>query len=190
MFLDKFAFHLNPPIATFSDDFEFGQKVYLYKVRRGRNSKPYIIRREVFQDDVNFIKFYPSRMENNPNKYKHRNDKKNYSYDFTRLVVSCIKLINSIKENCPESIFAFFGQWDEEDQKRNNQYSQRYTIYKKVLVSKAKRENFVHIDMPGINSYALVPVEIYSKELQDKLVERFENLLGKKIEDLRIPGSR
>ncbi len=64
-------FSIKNPIKK-SKSSEYGAEGYwLYKVKTN-TKKTYIIRIEIYPNNLYFIKFYPKKHETNPNKYKLR----------------------------------------------------------------------------------------------------------------------
>lgn len=186
MFEERYSLHIGNPIKKITTQL-YGEKVaLLYKVKTTKK-KSYIIRVDEYEDNVFFIKFYLSKYETNPDKYKYRNPK-HYREDFTRLVITCITLAKRILKNNPDSVLAFHGQWDNLDIEKESVTSQRFNLYKRVMISKAPKDKYEHIEILQLNSYAIIPREFYSKERVDQIYDRFISIFGEDgLEELAIP---
>ena len=108
MFDPKSAYSFGNSLNSFTVS-EYGEKSHvLYKVKT-LTGKPYFIRVDEFENDLFFIKFYPTNYEYSSLKYKVRlGDVR----EFSRLIGTCINVAKSIQEKNPEAAFGFHGQWD------------------------------------------------------------------------------
>lgn len=177
--------HLGSPIKKITEGI-VGEVVYVYKVR-APSKKPYMIRLEKYKYDTYFLKFYPKNLELSTDKYKFRNEIKNSNRDLPRLVACCIDLAKKIQKKNPDAIFALYGQWDEVDVARRDEISQRYRIYRIVLASKAREQDFVHVVVPPINTYFIIPVAVYTEALKGQITQYFEELFKESIPHLSVP---
>ena len=147
----------------------------------------YIIRVEVYEDDLYTIKFYPKSLASSRNKYKTRIGKKDDWKKFSRIVATCFQVIMELREENPRAIFGFNGQWDKVDKDRGSQTSQRFRIYRMAIVSKFPEPYYHHISNEPINCHFMIPRERYSLAAENDLYEQIDKLFGDCFEGLRVP---
>jgi hypothetical protein len=187
MFDPKFAYKISTPIEKKgpSSDGELHSHKYKFKTL---SKKTYFVKVCVYKHNIHFIKFYPSRLELSPNKYKKRigNVK-----EFSRIVSTCLKLAVEIIDKKPDAIFGFFGQWDDKDVEEKAKVSQRYRIYSRAIVSNLEnvtRHKFNYFKLPAINTFFFVPESIDFKGQEGQLTAYFANILGEEgLNELFIP---
>lgn len=187
MFQDKFSYHVTASLRTSTSGINGEKRAYFHKAKTTSN-KPYIIRVDEYENNVFFIKFYPKGLEQNSNKYKFRNDPKVLKESFTRLVSTCIKVAQLYKNKSPDAIFGFHGQWDDVDVKLKRELSQRYSIYSRVVASKVSSQDYKHIAIEQINTFLIIPSNIYTEGLQEELFKQFMEIFGDNIDELRVPS--
>lgn len=190
MFESKFAYPIKSPIRK-SRNAEDGEELsYLYKVRTN-SKKSYFIKVSIYENNVHFIKFFPSKLEQANDKYKRRLGNVN---EFSRLISTCLKLAIKLFDNNPDSIFGFHGQWDRVDVKKNSEVSQRYKIYKKAVVSvlsKSDRHQFNFYPIDQLNSFFVVPQHLNFEAMENKLKKQFSKILGDEgLNELQLPNQR
>jgi hypothetical protein len=187
MFDPKFAYHISTPIQKTGPSSDGELRSYKYKFRT-LSKKTYFIKVSEYEHDIFFIKFYPSKLEQSPFKYKRRlgNVK-----EFSRIVASCLKLAVQLFDKNPDAIFGFFGQWDNTDVEDEAKVSQRYRIYVKAAVSNLEnvsRHQFNYFELPKINTFFVVPKHIDFKSKVAELTAYFANILGEEgLRELFIP---
>lgn len=190
MYDPKFAYYLGSPIIHSKTSKDGENESYTYKFRTTKK-KPYFILVNVYDNNVHFIKFYPKRLQQSPNKYKKRVGNVD---ELTRIVSTCVKLALNIYSKNNDAIFGFHGQWDEKDVDRNDRNSQRYRIYKRAVISiieviKKEGYKFQYFDADTINTFFVIPNNFEEIQTKEKLKTQFLKLYGDDISKLEVPDS-
>ena len=190
MFDPKFAYHISSPIEKKGPSSDGELNSYKYKFKT-LSKKTYFIKVCEYEHNVHFIKFYPSRMELSPNKYKKRIGNVR---EFTRIISTCLKLAVQIFDKKPDAIFGFFGQWDDKDIASEAKVSQRYRIYTRAIISNlenVQRHKFNYYKLPLINTFFFIPEHIDFKAKEGTLTAYFANILGEEgLKELFIPNKQ
>lgn len=187
MFDPKFAYKISNPIEKKrpSSDGELHSHKYKFKTLY---KKTYFIKICEYEHNIHFIKFYPSRLESSPNKYKKRIGNVN---EFSRIISTCLKLAIQIFYKNSNAIFGFFGQWDEKDVECESKVSQRYRIYTTAIISNlddVSRHKFHYYKLPIINTFFFVPQHINFKAKEGELTAYVATILGAEgLKELFIP---
>src|SRR5690554_5575571 len=177
MFDPKFAYNISSPIEKKGPSSDGELHSYKYKFRTSSKKTYHIVVSE-YEYNIHFIKFYPSRLEQSPDKYKKRIGNVN---EFSRIISTCLKLAVQIFDKKPDAIFGFFGQWDDKDVEEEAEVSQRYRIYKTAIISNLEnisRHQFEYYQLPEINTFFFVPEHVNFKEKEAELKAYFANKLG------------
>ena len=159
-------------------------KLYKFKCL---GKRVYHIQIEEYGEQVQFIKFYPSKHVTNDKRFQLRTKSQP---DTNRILATCLKLVVDLVKANPQHIFAFFGQWDETDVKKERGTTQRFNIYTSISFSYFPKELFHQVELERLNLYFLLPKSHYQfdtdeeiqnfiiNELAPKLpVEKFRNLI-------------
>jgi hypothetical protein len=137
----------------------------LYKIRCS-NGIPYHIKIEEYGEELAFIKFYPAKERENKNKYKIRTGKQN---DTSKIIAVCIRLVKDLFERKPDRLIGFFGQWDSVDVENGRTDSQRFSIYRKVVLSKFNKEDYGFVEFEVLNILMAYRKDSYPEEKRNNL---------------------
>lgn len=160
---------------------------YLFKFK-DRNNVRYHIIIDKYENNVNFVKFYRIRQENLKGSKKYQFRDKNPKQEFSRIIATCVDVCLKIKKKDENSIFAFYGQWDETDILKGKTRSQRIRIYSRALKSICDTEKYKIASNEILNYIVLMPLNRYKENLEHTLYTQFYNWTGEKnLMSLQVP---
>jgi hypothetical protein len=126
-------------------------KMYKFKVQ---NKKVYHIELMYIKNFV-FIKFYPSKYKNDPNKFKHVGMKLSIS-EIRGIFNTCSALVKEeIDRYGAEYNYAFIGQPYDKDDEKGRKSSKRYMTYTKQTTTDFFSDNILHFSDDELNFYAI-----------------------------------
>jgi len=128
------------------------------------NKVVYHIVVEIYKDIYYFIKYYPSKMQHEPMKYKVRTNRQK---DFSKIIGTCAKLTSDLINKRPDAFFGFVGQWDEIDIDNKEEISQRFTLYRKISANLFPKEKYTYVEVKHLN----MMVFSYHENVTDKVIK-------------------
>lgn len=144
----------------------------------------YIVLVEEYPYDVFVPKFYPSTFKNSPHKFNILvND-----FEVGRIVRTCINIMLAVYRENPGASFAFVGaETITKHKKENKIFTQRYRVYKRVMLEFFNTDNWYHYDDMLTSTYLLIAktkpdVETYLKNV----IAMFANIYPD-IENVDMP---
>jgi len=129
---------------------------------------------EEYNFQVFIVKFFP---------VSHKLSEKKYhvifnDYDAPRVIRTCINIMLDILEITPLASFGFIGantMSDNENEEEEN--TQRFRIYSKLMVNFFAETAFLHLKEPSISAYLMVNKQNTEYEtLTPKIVEMFQEV--------------
>lgn len=157
-------------------DISLGQEQQLVFKFKDRKKTGYILLVDRYENDVYFLKFHRKLDEGHKNKYNFRH--KTPRHEFFRIISTCINVAKQVSSKNEEAVFAFFGQWDDKDIKRQKDMSRRGSIYRNCVASVIDDEKFKIVQNEKLNYVGFIPKSRYSKELEFVLYNDFCNWFG------------
>lgn len=128
---------------------------YVYKFRSPVTGYFYIVRAEYHQEDVFAIKFYCKKDRASEYKYSKIVNKG----DVGNILITCAKAIPLLLPEFPTASFGFIGArtLDKASGKvESYNTTQRFRVYKNVVVHKIGMVTFEHIEYPEVSGYLLL----------------------------------
>ncbi len=146
----------------------------IYKVKI-RNKIVYHIEL-YFYKDFGFIKFYPKKFENDPNRYKRVGIGLTL-IEKRSLFMTCCEIVSKYSEKNPDLIYAFVAQVYDRDNDLDRLISIRYSIYKKLVTTYFSSDEYLHFSMDHFNFYAI------SKMSESDFIKKLQALIDKVEQD-------
>lgn len=124
----------------------------IFQFKTSKN-KRYIVTVEEYPHHVFVPKFYPSTEKNNPNRFAILTNE----YEGTRIIRTIIDIMLLTYKNNPLASFAWLGiATSMKEKKEGKSFTQRYRIYKNVMLNFFDPNNWFHYDDYLTSTYLLI----------------------------------
>ncbi|MDE1191136.1 MAG: hypothetical protein PW786_03230 [Arachidicoccus sp.] len=149
---------------------------YIYQFKT--NFTRYIVIVEEYRYNVFVPKFYPSRFKNNKNRFNILTN------DFItgRIIRTVMNIMLDLLKQFPTSSFAWIGvPTNTTNKKESTAYTQRFRIYKRVVINFFNKENWFHYEDYRTSGYILVnkcntDIESYLNSIMIMFVNIYSDL--------------
>ncbi|MFN3489554.1 MAG: hypothetical protein ACK4YV_10495 [Emticicia sp.] len=156
--------------TTVSKKLFLRQRIYNFRSLFRR----YIAVVEEYELNVFIVKFFPVSHKLSDKKYNVIfND-----FDAPRVIRTCIDIMLSIATENELASFGFIGaNTISEDFYENEINTQRFRIYRRIMLNFFREESFSHLEEPSISAYLMVNKKNKNfEELTPKIVEMFQEV--------------
>ncbi len=125
---------------------------YIFQFKTSEK-KRYIATVEEYTNKIFVPKFYPSKERNNPNRFSVLTNE----YKSSRIIRTVINIMLLMYKEIPDASFAWIGvATSMKNKKEGKSFTQRYRIYKTVMLNFFNEENWFHYDDYITSTYLLI----------------------------------
>jgi hypothetical protein len=125
---------------------------YIFQFRSSKKRR-YIVTVEEYPFHVFVPKFYPSTEKNNPNRFAVLTNE----YEASRVIRTTMDIMLFIYQRHPEASFAWMGiATVMKNKKEGKSFTQRYRIYRNVMMNFFSTEHWLHYDDYVTSTYLLI----------------------------------
>lgn len=124
----------------------------IFQFKTSKN-KRYIVTVEEYSYKVFVPKFYPSKEKNNPNRFSVLTNE----FKGSRVIRTVIDIMLFVYRENPEASFAWIGvATSMKNKKEGKSFTQRYRIYKNIMLNFFSEDNWFHYDDYITSTYLLI----------------------------------
>jgi hypothetical protein len=126
-------------------------------------------------DSYVFLKFHPKIHESNPERYQITDIGLSFG-EIRKLLNTCCRIVLTVieKQDNIDTIYSFFGQWYDKDNKLQRLTAKRFSLYEKQVSTFFSNENFFHYKREEINLYCLCSIK--NKQFENQVHQLLDKL--------------